>query len=137
MRRPRFLHGNQISKTTELRDIEWISPGGGAMSDYHWQEPKARCFGMLLAGDAGEYFTLDGYSEIDDTLLVILNASSTALPFRMPTVRGASYWRCLLDTMRPQIGGWRTAGGYRRRFSDGVLDGDRIRPGDGEFRLNL
>ncbi|MCP5126586.1 MAG: glycogen debranching protein GlgX [Gammaproteobacteria bacterium] len=103
LRRTRFLHGLQVSKTSELRDIEWISPGGGAMSDYHWQEPKARCLGMLLAGDAGEYFTPDGYPETDDNLLVILNASHTVIPFRMPTVRGAVQWRCLIDTSRPQL----------------------------------
>jgi glycogen operon protein len=103
LRRTRFLHGLQVSKTSELRDIEWISPGGGAMSDYHWQEPKARCLGMLLAGDAGEYFTPDGYPETDDNLLVILNAGHTAIPFRMPTVRGAAQWRCLIDTSRPQL----------------------------------
>ncbi len=103
LRRTRFLHGLQISKTNGLRDIDWISPGGGAMSDYHWQEPKARCLGMLLAGDAGEYFTPDGYPETDDTLLIILNAGHMTIPFSMPTVRGAAQWRCLLDTSRPQL----------------------------------
>lgn len=102
LRRSRFMHGLQISKTTGLRDVEWISPGGGAMSDYHWQEPKARCFGLLLAGDAGEYLTPDGYLETDDTMLLILNAGPTAVPFRMPAVRGTSQWRCLLDTAQPQ-----------------------------------
>jgi isoamylase len=102
LRRPRFLHGTQISKTTGLRDIEWISPGGGAMSDYHWQEPKARCFGMLLAGDAGEYFNPDGYPENDDTLLVIFNAGLDQVPFRMPDIKSATGWRCLLDTVNPQ-----------------------------------
>ena len=58
---------------------------------------------MLLAGDAGEYFTPDGYPETDDTLLVIFNASPTSLPFRMPAIRGASRWRCVLDTSRPQF----------------------------------
>jgi glycogen operon protein len=102
LRRPRFLHGAQISKSTGLRDIEWISPGGGAMSDYHWQEPKARCFGLLLAGDAGEYFTPEGYPENDDTLLAIFNAGPDQVPFRMPAVKGASGWRCLLDTVNPE-----------------------------------
>ena len=101
LRRPRFLHGSQISKTTGLRDIEWISPGGGAMNEYHWQEPKARCFGMLLAGDAGEYFTPDGYPANDDTLLIIFNAGADQVPFRMPTVKSAVGWRCLLDTTNP------------------------------------
>ncbi|MGB5065235.1 MAG: glycogen debranching protein GlgX, partial [Candidatus Competibacter sp.] len=103
LRRPRFLHGLQTSKTTGLRDIEWISPGGGIMSDYHWQEAKARCFGMLLAGDTGECFTPDGYPETDDTLLAIFNAGKAVVPFRMPDVRNARGWRCLLDTSRPQL----------------------------------
>ena len=103
LRRPRFLHGLQISKTTGLRDIEWISPGGGVMSDHHWQEAKARCFGMLLAGDTGECFTPDGYPETDDTLLAIFNAGKTVVPFRMPDVRNARGWRCLLDTSQPQL----------------------------------
>nr|HMQ13010.1 glycogen debranching protein GlgX [Candidatus Competibacter phosphatis] len=103
LRRPRFLHGLQISKTTGLRDIEWISPGGGIMSDHHWQEAKARCFGMLLAGDTGECFTPDGYPETDDTLLAIFNAGKAVTPFRMPDVRNARGWRCLLDTSQPQL----------------------------------
>ena len=103
LRRPRFMHGMQNSKTTGLRDAEWISPGGGTMSDYHWQESKARCFGMLLAGDAGEYLTSDGYPETDDALLVVFNAGPTAIPFCLPMVRGASHWRYLLDTSRPQL----------------------------------
>ncbi len=103
LRRPRFLHGLQTSKTTGLRDIEWISPGGGIMSDHHWQESKARCFGMLLAGDTSECFTPDGYPETDDTLLAIFNAGKTVVPFRMPDVRNARGWRCLVDTSRPQL----------------------------------
>jgi glycogen operon protein len=59
--------------------------------------------GMLLAGDAGEYFTPDGYPEIDDTLLIIFNAGHTSIPVQMPAVRGALHWRCLLDTARPQL----------------------------------
>ncbi|MFO1371646.1 MAG: glycogen debranching protein GlgX [Candidatus Competibacteraceae bacterium] len=102
LRRPRFLHGTEVSKTTGLRDIEWISPGGSVMSDYHWQEAKARCFGMLLAGDAGEYFTPDGYPENNDTLLIVFNAGSDQVPFHLPTVKDASGWRCLLDTVNPQ-----------------------------------
>lgn len=103
LRRTHFLHGLQVSKITGLRDVEWISPGGSPMTDYHWQEPKARCIGMLIAGDAGEYFTVDGYPEIDDTLLIIFNAGQISIPVRMPAVRGASQWRCLLDTARPQL----------------------------------
>ncbi|HRC72988.1 MAG TPA: glycogen debranching protein GlgX [Candidatus Competibacter sp.] len=103
LRRPLFLHGNKLSQSTRLRDIDWISPGGGALSDAYWQDPKARCFGMVLAGDAGDYFTPDGYPETDDTLLIIFNAGSSPLPFRMPTAANANQWRCLLDTAHPRL----------------------------------
>ena len=45
---------------------------------------------------------LYGYPEIDDALLLIFNAGSTTVPFCMPTVRGASHWRCLFDTAQSQ-----------------------------------
>ncbi len=57
---------------------------------------------MMLAGDAGEYFTAEGYPETDDTILIIFNAGPTTIPFCLPTVRAASHWRCLLDTAQPQ-----------------------------------
>lgn len=103
LHRSQFLHGHLRSKTTQLRDIDWISPGGGTLTDYHWQEPKAHCFGILLAGDAGEYFTADGYLQLDDTLLIIFNAAPASVPFRSPAPPGASSWRCLLNTSQPQL----------------------------------
>ena len=103
VRRPLFLHGNKISQSTRLRDIDWIGSGGGALSDAYWQEPKARCFGMLLAGDAGDHFTPDGYPETDDTLLILFNAGPNPLPFRMPAAANANQWRCLLDTAHPRL----------------------------------
>ena len=72
------------------------------MSDYHWQEPKAHCFGLLLAGDAGEYFTANGYPETDNPILIVFNAGPTMIPFRLPMVRVTGHWRCLLDTAQPQ-----------------------------------
>lgn len=103
LRRFRFLHGLQRSDRTGLHDIEWFSPGGSLMRDHDWRNPKACCLGMLLAGDAGEYLTSEGYLEIDDTLLVILNAGANPVPFHLPTVHGAAHWRCLLDTAQPEL----------------------------------
>ncbi|PIE82830.1 MAG: glycogen debranching enzyme GlgX [Candidatus Contendobacter odensis] len=102
LRRSRFMHGFQTSDTTDLHDIAWISPGGEAMNNHDWQEPKARCFGMLLSGDAGEFFTTDGYPDTDDTLLVIFNASAANISFQLPRIKNSDHWYCLLDTFHPE-----------------------------------
>lgn len=44
----------------------------------------------------------DGYPANDNTLLIIFNAGTDQVPFRMPPVKHAIGWRCLLDTVNPQ-----------------------------------
>ena len=59
LRRTRFLHGLQISKTTGLRDMEWISPGGsadgrislaGTQGAVYRHVAGRRCRGILHSG---------------------------------------------------------------------------------------
>jgi glycogen operon protein len=103
LRRPRFLHGSNISNVSKLLDVSWLSPSGGNLDSAQWQEPKSYCCGLLLAGDAGEYLNADGYQEIDDTLLIIFNAAPDPLPFHMPVFPVANQWCCLLDTSQPKL----------------------------------
>lgn len=106
LRRPRFLHAAAKSKSMGLRDIEWLDPQGGAMREARWQEPQLQCLGMLLAGDAGTFTTPDGQTETDDILLIIFNADTRPVTFKLPglplTDGGAVRWRCLLDTGVPE-----------------------------------
>ncbi len=102
LRRPRFLHGLAKSPLTGLRDIEWLNPNGNAMTQERWGDPSARCLGLLLAGDAGQFLTVDGQPEIDDTLLIVFNAHEGPVFFTMPEVQGAVHWICLLNTNQPE-----------------------------------
>jgi len=92
LRRPRHLHGGETG-THGFRDIQWFGPEGGEPSVDHWHH--AHCIGLLLAGDAGEYLAADGSPETDDTLLLVLNAGTLPVRFRLP---GAGAWRVLLHT---------------------------------------
>jgi len=103
LRRPRFLHGSAISESTGRPDVEWINPGGGPMEYEHWHERDARCIGLLLAGDAGEYLTQDGQSQVDDTLLLAFNAHHHPVLFTTPDVHNAASWVVLLDTYDPEL----------------------------------
>jgi len=111
--RPRFLHGQYRSESTGLSDVEWINPEGKAMAPEHWHDHTARCLGLLLAGDADSFTTLDGQSQQDDTLLLLFNAYVGSVPFRLPDIQRDVHWRCLLDTAHPELetGGLSVAAG--------------------------
>jgi glycogen operon protein len=102
LRRPKFLHGNLSSKSTNCNDIQWISPNGKVASHEYWHDNQARCLGLLLAGDAGDYFDEQGLSEVDDNLLLIFNAHCDVVKFKLPEITHKTgqigHWQCLLNT---------------------------------------
>ncbi len=102
LRRPRFLHGRNRSPRTGLRDVEWIGAGGRPLTQEQWANPKSRCFGLLLAGDAGQFLNPQGQAENDSTLLLLFNAYEQAVPFVMPPVPVAHHWSGWLDTADPE-----------------------------------
>jgi isoamylase len=97
LRRRRFFRGQQIWDSA-FKDLAWFRADGGEMTEADWQEPEVKAFGMLLGGDAIP--TLDGRGErvVDDTLLVLLNASDTPAPFTLPAVEWGVAWEILIDT---------------------------------------
>ena len=58
------------------------------MTPADWQEPRRRCFGLMLAGE-------------DATLAVLLNADEWPHRFALPPCGGPAGWRILLDTADP------------------------------------
>ena len=105
LRRPRHLHGVEVSEAG-IKDLTWLSPGGEEMTDGHWQDYFARCFGMLMAGDTGHFVDAAGHPETDDPLLLIFNAHTEPVPFLLPvpgeeTAEGDYVWSNLIDTAAP------------------------------------
>ena len=100
-RRARFFHGQVIPGTT-VKDIHWLRPDGQEKTPADWGVAHARCLGFLLSGEAGQYhLTAHGTPEPDDTFLLILNAATAALDFRLPTTNGGAPWDVVFDTGRP------------------------------------
>jgi len=103
LRRQRYLHGRDLSEEG-VRDILWYAPQGNEMTPAHWQDPAARCVGMLMNGRAGPDIGPDGVSLVDDMLLILLNAGENQLPFVMPKLPAGSAWRRVLDTSASELG---------------------------------
>jgi glycogen operon protein len=97
LRRARFLHGRTHS-LAGVRDILWFSPLGSEKTSDEWRDSQARCLVLALNGQAGDHPGLNGKPELDDLLLIVLNAFHGPIPVTLPVLPGGQGWRCLLDT---------------------------------------
>jgi len=83
----------------DVRDATWLSPGGDEMTPEQWQDPNAKCFGVVLDGRAQP--TGIRRRGADATLLVVLNAYHDVVEFTLPAVPDGDSWVCLIDTNVP------------------------------------
>jgi isoamylase len=100
LRRGRFLVG-EYEEELGVKDVTWLAPDGSEMSAEQWEDPQARCLGMLLDGRARP--TGIRRSGHDATLLLLLNAHHDIVGFHLPEVVQGAWWHCLLDTNRPRL----------------------------------
>ncbi len=94
LRRKRFFQGKKLFG--QLKDVTWLQPNGSEMTESAWYQSKIHTIGMILSGDAMYEFNEQGQRIADDTLLVLLNASPSFVPFTVPRV--GEKWEVLIDT---------------------------------------
>jgi glycogen operon protein len=98
--RGRFLAGAH-NPGLDVKDVTWLTPEATEMQEAHWQDPHAKCFGMMLDGRAQE----SGIKQRgeDETLLVVMNAHHDVVNFKLPEVAEGRQWVRLLDTNDPAL----------------------------------
>jgi len=98
LRRGRFLTG-AWDEELGVKDVTWLTPAAQEMTEANWNDPLARCLGVLLDGRAQE----TGIRRVGDdtTLLIVLNAHHAVVPFTLPPANGGSRWIRLVDTHKP------------------------------------
>ena len=95
-RRRDFYQGHPV-RGLEVKDIAWMRPDGGEMSDDEWNKHYARCLGVYLAGEGLTETDERGRRLHDSNFLVLFNAHHEPIPFKLPDYAGAR-WRALVDT---------------------------------------
>ena len=95
--RRHFFQGRRI-KGANVKDISWLRPDGLEMTDKEWHHSFARSLGLLLHGDAIEEHDERGRPIHGDTFLLLLNAHSQPIPFRLPKQLGIARWGVTVDT---------------------------------------
>jgi glycogen operon protein len=75
--------------------LRWINPSGENQTEEQWQDPGARCIGLLLErGQEAAYPD----AQAERTLLIVFNAHYDSVAFKLPDTDSGLDWRRLLDT---------------------------------------
>ncbi len=92
-----FFDGHNI-RGTEIRDLVWYLPDGDEMTHENWEDGELKSFGLVMAL---EDCTKSGENEkfiIENSLMILLNASSETIKFTMPDNNISQYWEVIIDT---------------------------------------
>ncbi|MFP5334808.1 MAG: glycogen debranching protein GlgX [Actinomycetes bacterium] len=98
-RRRRFFAGDaQHGGESELGEVAWLTPSGDHMADEDWTTWYARAVMMFLNGEAITEPDKRGQRIVDDSFLVLFNASAEILSFTAPAKEYGDQWTVVLDT---------------------------------------
>jgi len=100
-RRHRFFQGRAIHGAG-IKDIVWLRPDGGEMTDDEWEHAFARSLGVYLAGAALQEIDRRGHRITDNNFLVLLSSHHEEIPFTLPAPRPGTAWQVLVDTAYEQ-----------------------------------
>ena len=85
LRRRRFFTGRAgRGGESERWEIEWLRPSGEHMTDQDWTTWYARAMTVYLNGDAIAEPDEYGRRVVDDSFLVLINASGEDIDFTLP-----------------------------------------------------
>jgi isoamylase len=107
LRRGRFFTGI-FNEALGLKDVTWINATGEEMKPEDWQDPRMRCFGMMMDGRAQATGIRRPAS--DATLLLLLNAHHDVVLFTLPECTGGRNWTLSFDTNTPEMDGGKVFG---------------------------
>ena len=98
-RRRRFLQGVAREEADSvLKDVEWLATDGAPMTDQEWEDPQNKCLTMFLNGSGIPEPTSRGERIVDDSALVMFNASGNDVDFVLPGTEYGEEWEVVLGT---------------------------------------
>ncbi|MGH8139336.1 MAG: glycogen debranching protein GlgX, partial [Steroidobacteraceae bacterium] len=95
--RRRFLQSDAINPEG-LKEIVWLTPEGGEMTETQWNQHFARCLGVYLAGAAIERRDKRGRPVTDNNFMLLFNAHHEQIPFVLPQFLSDKAWWTVVDT---------------------------------------
>lgn len=98
-RRRRFLQGVvREDVDSNLPDVEWLRTDGAPMTDSDWNEPQNKCLTVFLNGSAIPEPNERGEAIVDDSALILFNASGNDVIFTLPGEDHGKVWTVEVGT---------------------------------------
>jgi len=85
------------------KDLSWIAPHGGEMTEADWHDAGLKTLGMFLAGEALRGTDAEGNRLTDNSFLLALNATPEARQVVVPDATWAPAYEVVLDTSRSGV----------------------------------
>jgi glycogen operon protein len=95
-RRVSFLTGETMS--SGLPDAWWFRPDGRRMTRRDWEQPECRVLGFFLNGREIRRRTPEGEPMLDESYILLFNASPDETVFQLPARRFGRVWEVELTT---------------------------------------
>ncbi|HEV7714102.1 MAG TPA: hypothetical protein VGO53_00795, partial [Steroidobacteraceae bacterium] len=94
--RRRYLQGRELADG--IREVAWLRPDGGEMTDSEWHTTYNRCLGVYMAGTVIERVDKRGKPVRDNNFLTLFNAHHEKIDFLLPEFHAGGAWQVVLDT---------------------------------------
>ena len=97
LKRRNFFQGRRI-RGAGVKDIAWLMPDGGEITDPEWNSGAMRSLGVRLNGESMDEVDERGEQIVGETLLLLLNNQPEPVPFQLPRHKPSERWITILDT---------------------------------------
>jgi glycogen operon protein len=81
-----------------IKDVAWFNTDGNEVSDEAWNSGWSRAIALMLNGQTLQVSNEDGEWVIDDSFLILVNASDGGVEFVIPASPYGNPWCQILDT---------------------------------------
>ena len=110
--------------------MSWLKPDGNEMDDDDWDSGFAKSVGVFLNGQSIHASDAFGGKIVDDSFLILFNASELDLDWQLPGARFGARWVFVLDSSRPDVGtpDLRIAGAHRTGAASEFVDAGAVVP---------
>ncbi len=89
---------DRVIRGSVVRDIAWYNTNGGELDEVAWTTDWNRSLALMLNGKTLAITDEEGCPIVDDSFLILVNASAEGVEFTLPEPPAATPWTQVLDT---------------------------------------
>jgi len=98
LHRRKFFQGDRVIRGSVVRDIAWYGTDGNELPDDVWGQTGAKSVCVMFNGKTLDMMDEEGEKVIDDSFLIVVNASDNGVEYTLPEPPSNTPWRQVLDT---------------------------------------